>query len=475
MKGKNLFILFLGITLLISTCEKHEEIDTSFDEAIQHEALSEEEAIFFDNLESIELSADEILLPNGLTVDDYLMYFKSKSHINGSQKSSSTVYDDPYDLLNIMFAEIFSTALTLTDRKRYQYEEAENAPKQNGLAYSYGSRDHTVRRIPSHGKCSERLYGLDCSGFTFQLFLQSGIDLRNKKGDTYSEQQRDPDLIKNAIISEYDELSEVLRVRELGKIDTTKFKSGDIIYFLKKNPETGIKSAFHIGIVILTTAGELRIAQSNGKGKDLKADDCAKNFSIKRGPRIVPLASAGKPKWQGGLGSDYTIIRIDVEGAYDFNTCYLDVEVPGQYKRSYGDTSYTSDADILLATVSTGSFTGNTFNGSYTEKVGTDLVISGTINAMIGVSQTQIDTITWNEQRVHPTYTIKRVVKAHSIPIETFGDEGMYFLVSGKVVKEHIITLKDEQTATAPDGLNYSIANFGSEDDSYIKVSFFNE
>jgi hypothetical protein len=473
MKGKNLFILFIGITLLISTCEKHEEIEISFEEAIQHEALSEEEAIFFDNLESIELSADEILLPNGLTVDDYLMYFKSKSRINGSKKSSSTVLDDPYDITNLMFAEIFSTALILTDRKRYQYEEAENAPKQDGLAYSYGQRDYTVREIPPYGRCGERLYGLDCSGFTFQLFFQSGIDLRNEDGHTWSEQQRNPDHIKNAIITEYDEMSEVLRVRELGKIGTTKFKSGDIIYFLKTHPKTRIKSAFHIGIVILTTSGELRIAQSNGVGTVEKSDECAKNYSIERGPRIVNLAPAVKPKWQGGLGSDYTIIRIDVESPYDFNTCYLDVEVPGQYKRSYGDTSYTSDADIMLGTVCYGSFSGNTFNGSYSETVGTELVISGTINAIIDDSQTQIDTITWNEQRTHPTYTIKKAVKAHSIPIETFGDEGMYFLVSGKVVTDHIITLKDVQTA--PVGLNYTISDFWGEADSYIKVEFFNE
>ena len=85
-----------------------------------------------------------------------------------------------------------STAIALADDSRISIiDEGVNKPSQpNGLAYVWGSKRTDVRKSSSSSPasndqgayippCGQLLYGLDCSGFIYQLALSANITLTN--------------------------------------------------------------------------------------------------------------------------------------------------------------------------------------------------------------------------------------------------------------------------------------------------------
>src|SRR5690606_4897471 len=96
--------------------------------------------------------------------------------------TETEAYNDlgPQDARNLMIARLTVVALNLTDRSKHQYpDEGKGKPAQNGLAYSWGGKDHLKRQVPpGEGTvCQEAVYGLDCSGFIYQLFAQAGVPI----------------------------------------------------------------------------------------------------------------------------------------------------------------------------------------------------------------------------------------------------------------------------------------------------------
>jgi hypothetical protein len=172
-------------------------------------------------------------------------------------------------------------------------------PAQNGLAYSSGSRNYTIRQKPSYGSCKDEVYGLDCSGLIYNLFLAAGIEIGM---GTRAEHQRQPARLQKAIRTAYPELKKV-KVEDLGKIETSLFESGDIIYWLDSK---GI--AFHIGMILRNNTGGLSVAQSNGSA----FTDCESNYGSRRGPRFVNINSALLPP-PYGFDDNYGIVRINAE------------------------------------------------------------------------------------------------------------------------------------------------------------------
>lgn len=190
------------------------------------------------------------------------------------------------------------------DRAKHQYpKESPLRPFQNGIAYSYGSRD-LLRKRPPFGECQDyEIIGLDCSGFLYQLFYNAGI-VKFSAGT--AENQRVAVNVEKWIKESVPALDKI-RVEDLGQLSSTKMQEGDIIYWKTA------KKVFHIGLII-NYNGKLVVAQSNGT--DTKEKDCDKNMSVKRGPRALEL---NDPYW---FGKDkvYGIVRIngDISGKYDF-------------------------------------------------------------------------------------------------------------------------------------------------------------
>ena len=231
---------------------------------------------------------------------------------------------------------------------------------------------------------------------------------------------------------------------------------------MKKNGK-----ARHIGMVVKDSLGNSYIAQSNGTGKS--SSDCTKNYGPTRGPRFFNLSAALA---SSNFGDNYGIVRIEAEKKLDFNTCYFDLAVGGQYNYIAIDTSYTLGTDILLGAVYTGSFSGNTFNATYSEAGGPETTITGSIKAVIDDNQTKIESFDWSEQWINTTSTISKACKAQNITLYSSDDASILFFIGGLNITDHIITLNDEQTSN---GLNYTIDDFWGEEDSYIYVEFYSD
>jgi hypothetical protein len=290
----------------IYSCKK----DKIGNENSDPEALSATEVEILDNLpEATGFNSTSVVLPNGEILDSYLQEIDLLFY-NQWMKTTADPYDNlgPQDARNLLIARVSAVALNLTDRSKHQKpDEGTGKPAQNGLAYSWGSKNHTIRQAPPGGGtvCTDKIYGLDCSGFIYQLFTNAGVSLLSSPAN----QQRQPNVLQSAIKSSIPALNKV-KVEDLGKIPTSKFETGDIIYWTNSG---GV--ATHIGIVLKDVGGNLAVFQSNGSPGN-SADDCSKNMGLTRGARRLQL---NDPYWFG-QGKSYGITRINAEisGKWDF-------------------------------------------------------------------------------------------------------------------------------------------------------------
>jgi cell wall-associated NlpC family hydrolase len=329
-------ILFSGIT-----CKKDTDNDDQarvVDE-VKIEALTPEQNAFWESQENFQLNSGDIILPNGFNIDEYLLEMDPDFYNDWNDKKSvNTTYDlGPQDSKNLLIAKMTKVALFLTNRNNFIFDkEGDNKPAQNGLSYSYGSRIYHLRQLPPAGKCSDEVYGLDCSGFVYQVFLKAGIYLDLP---TYADLQRQPKTIEDAIKAGYPEMTKI-KVEDLGKLPTSKFESGDIIYWKNENGE-----AYHIGIVLKDGTGKLGIAQSNG----VSNGTCENNYGINRGPRFCNIKKAILPVSENGFGDNYGIVRInaDISGSWKL------------YLRCIGTTTDAITFDLAFPTSETNTFTIN--------------------------------------------------------------------------------------------------------------------
>lgn len=463
MKTKGFFLLVVGIGLLCNTCEKDTN-EISYEEGIQNEALSDEEVYFLDNLESIELSADDVILSNGANLKEFLLQYDPDFYHNVNLKSTRTTNHRGSKITkDVLLARLSFMATYLTTRDNFRYPEGDviGEPAQHGLAYSYGCKEHQVRKRPSEGECEASVYGLDCAGLIYQLFHHAGV----RSGLWHlAEVQRKPETLRNAIQLAFPEL-EKLKIEDLGSLEETAIENGDIIYFLKPD-----NSAKHIGIV-LNHEGELWVAQSNGTGKI--DNHCETNYGPDRGPRFVKLNDVLSTNM---FGDRYGIVRIDIEEKEppDFNLCLVMLRVYGYYHEVTPTTTRDYESDngtIESVTHYPGSFTGRKFTGSYTGKVGT-VDISGSITAYLNDNQDVVDSLIWVENWTFGTYPYGNRITSCKVENIPKAQDGL-FKVEGDESCEHILNLKVDQIST--EGLSYSLKNRECTWNSIVYISFYKE
>lgn len=331
---KKFYLLPILVSLLLITCKKN--TDSLDPNDINTEKLKTEDVTFIDNLLQTSYTVSDAKLPNGRTVYDFLMekdptFLQNLGNAKKSVLNTTTL--GTQDKKNLIIARMQAMAFYLTDRTKHTYpNEGSNKPAQIGLAYSFGSRDYKIRQIPPLGSCREvQLYGLDCSGFMYNLVISAGLQFSSSNAET----QRKVGTWENAFKAnpEYTKL----KMQDFGQLSISELESGDIIYWT----EGGV--AKHIGVVLNTGSG-LAVFQSNGAA----SETCEKNYTIKRGPNQIKLQNLS---W---FGSTYGIVRIvaDISGEY---TAYIRC------------TGQTTDAMTIKLTVPTN--TGGTFRATGT---GTD-------------------------------------------------------------------------------------------------------
>jgi hypothetical protein len=249
----------------------------------------------------------DLMLPSGESVLTFLQendpeFLAEQKRLGG--RLAAVV--GPQAKKNLIIARMQTVAYRLCDRNKfYPKGSYANEPEHYGLAYSFGQRNYTIRAAPPTGACRMyKVFGLDCSGFIYNVFKESGFDMglpitANKQRDTLFLRtlfQKDPDLAK-------------IKVKDLGQIPLNDFKAGDIVYW---KPSVNA-AASHIGIVLLDKTGNKGIFQSNGTGTN--SNKCLLNFTDTKGCRQVPTDAAnGKD-----FGKVWGIVRVivDITGKYE--------------------------------------------------------------------------------------------------------------------------------------------------------------
>lgn len=307
---KFIIVLTFAFTLFIVACGPVEDPREMYIREPSHSiGYSPEEIAFLDSMPSVTYQLEEIVLPNGLRLVDFMQEVDSAfmAQWAGKRLDLNQTLDalGSVDARNYFIGKLTTIAHNLVDRSRHAYPaEGPNSPAQDGLAYVWGGKDHTIRRagvLSEDGTCRERLYGLDCSGMLYQMFNHAGV----KFIEGNANMQREPARIQRAITEALPDFDKIM-VEDLGKIAPENFETGDIIYW-----ERADGTANHIGMVLKTEDGSLAVYQSNGA-----PGQCLKNQGPHRGPRTLPLNDGHwfKPNRKWGV----VRISVDISGKWNF-------------------------------------------------------------------------------------------------------------------------------------------------------------
>jgi cell wall-associated NlpC family hydrolase len=262
-------------------------------------------------LPASDFQLEDIVLPNGLKYNDFNVDIFDDGGSILKSSSSSTSSISAVDAKNALIKELSKNAYNLTLRKNFQYkDEGKDKPSQNGLAFVYGSRDIEERSRYRYSiknlwylPCSDRLYGLDCAGYIYQVFNLSKVPLPVGRADDYRQENT------LEVAFKQNKYLQKIKVENLGKLGLEKVESGDIVYWKDSSG-----NAFHIGMFIYAKGG-IHLANSAG-GPDL----CDRNQSVDGGPLLRD--NFAYPELLLGLQSapyGYGIVRVNVADAWTFS------------------------------------------------------------------------------------------------------------------------------------------------------------
>lgn len=202
-----------------------------------------------------------------------------------------------YNKVSYVPIKLLSSAIKLCNKKNFYYQqEGEDKPAQMGLAYLWGGKDYHYRGKPSAGdSCRFQVYGLDCSGFIYTIFLEVGMPfIKGSAND-----QRQVTTIQKYLTQYLN--TNAFDVTDIDSLDAKNIRPGDIVYFykmLRSKDGTNKKHAYHIGIALkFPGSDDLYFVASNGK-----PNDCAGN--LKKGPSAFRLD-------QGFKKFNYGVVRME--------------------------------------------------------------------------------------------------------------------------------------------------------------------
>jgi hypothetical protein len=175
-------------------------------------------------------------------------------------------------------------------------------------------------------------------------------------------------------------------------------------------------------------------------------------------------------------------LKIEIiTNSVPYNSCGVMVEFLGRYHAEVNlpDTSYSYDydSDASLGTWETypGTFSGNTFTGTYSRSYGT-LTITGTVTATLDPNRTTVTSVNWSEQSVSTQgsgHTANIAFSGTDIPVDYSYTGTIIFQFEGEETIGHISSLAHTQVAS--EGLSFSLTSHECTGDSRIWVRFSTE
>lgn len=298
-----------------------EEAATYVDESIDNSTLE-----FLESLQPSEITAKDVEFAKGVSLADYSMFMNMKNSIpsfyedgNISKRvidslKNSGISSDKYQSQirsletvatyiktisanqqkwDALMVKLLDTAIYLTTKENFSYQDSTDIPKQTGLAYLWGGKKYKEKTSPTlyqkkgetqeRQHCPYKIHGLDCSGFIYTLFTNAGINMRKGK----AEDQRKVDYLKSILIPYFGDNN--VEVQDMGRLTDAQVLNGDIAYRINDGIAT------HIGIILKDRDGKLHFAESYGR--PTTCDD-----NLKQGPTMSKIEKINT--------TNYKIVRI---------------------------------------------------------------------------------------------------------------------------------------------------------------------
>ena len=361
--------------------KKSDVYDVNFDRLNPPEGISSIDMQRIDAEPEEIISPDTTILPNGQTLTDYALSrdFPLPSSTTSiapsssvrtqsivSQAASPLTVTGPEQKKNDVIMMMLAAAQNYACGRQpspcttwdYNADPTDliNKPAQKGLTYVYGGRTPEVRTKPIDG-CSEKTYGVDCSGLIIKIAEKAGLS-----APSTSSLQANPD---NWTIPADWGLKLVLVTD--GTVET-----GDLVAW-----------AGHIGIANSSSV----VISSTGT-----PNACSKNIKPPRGPRSLTIAQLGlgtpiavlrfvaplSGDWDlalrcSGAQTDAAVIRFKINNdqggpfsasgaGIDYNGAPLSFNLNGKYDQL---------SNILDATL---AFTDGTRSDHFSQKLVTDVI-----------------------------------------------------------------------------------------------------
>jgi len=250
-----------------------------------------------DHIEVVALEQIETQFEDGESIAGRAATLRGTSSPDDPLGGLGAVYDgDPEQWRRNLVSVLVEHGKQFTDRGRFRAAAAPpDGPAQDGLAYSYGSRDPSVRQKPPTGACTTPVFGVDCSGLMFAIAQAAGVNLVEP---IWAEKLADAETWNEALPKSWG-----LRFREIAP---GHYEPGDVLFW--SSPEGA-----HIGLAYTRGADPI-VIQSNGssgthprRGRSA-SDECADNLASWRGPNGVWLHAI--TAWYHGAQPN-RVLRLD--------------------------------------------------------------------------------------------------------------------------------------------------------------------
>jgi hypothetical protein len=180
-------------------------------------------------------------------------------------------------------------------------------PEQYGYGYSYGQRDLTARLAPPSGNALHRSYaiwGVDCSGFIYNLFHGQGLAIPDFTAHTFQ------DVLTTFLATNPTNYASAYCER-LNNVAYTALIDGDFIVW--DYTASDGNWIHHIGLYHKDAVQGGILFNSHGTGQPSSLAGEQKNFGLKRGIHIVSMDKAVQVKKNGQInyfGSNFYVIRL---------------------------------------------------------------------------------------------------------------------------------------------------------------------
>lgn len=296
MKAIKSILVLMMMSLILSNCSNDTDDEPQPTPNDPEDGqLTDEQLSYLEAAKDTVVGLEDVILENGQSVKAFLDENDPeflREYPSGRKRETKELTPQRQKLTFI--SRMIGMANYLVTDSYHTYEsEGPDKPAQNGLAYSWGSKEYKVRQIPPGvtGQCKDKkIYGLDCSGLLWTVTQAANLEVVPKY-NFFVEYITDAKKWTKAFQASTDYKD--LEMKDMGQLPKDKIKNGDIILWKQ-----------HVGIYLFGA-----FYQSNGRSG---APGCNDNLKPDRGPRLVSLANI--LSW--GLGS-YKVFRAIYGADYE--------------------------------------------------------------------------------------------------------------------------------------------------------------